>query len=486
MKNIFYKITILALIAGFSTSCDNELDQVPFDQFGTSQAYITAEDFENGIRGVYSILVQKTFEDGSTAPTIYGGSDAGSMLSTPDILSDNVTLAQAGRNTQFTAHNWNYSAANSILGGLYFYSYELVYRANTLLAFADDFEGESKANIIAEAKALRALANFNLVNFYGKIPTQSGDANSALGIAYVTEPDPVIEPARISVGEVYNNIAIDLADAAANINSDNGPGRMGTDAVNLLLSRVYLYMGQWQNAINAANQVSTPVAPRADVVGVWTDDNKSGVLFNIPNEVGVVDQSAGIVWSQGPPPNLIPEYAASFGLYNLFEDDDIRRDAYTFSGTDTGGNEYNAIKKLFGRGSSFNGKVDFKIFRAAEAQLNIAEAQYNLGNESGARTALDAVRTKRYETPPSGETGNALRDAIRLERRLEFAFEYQRYFDLKRWGLPVTRLSTGEFADGTGTASEQLTLQASSFKFQLPISQASRDTNPNLQQNPGY
>ncbi|WP_339701705.1 RagB/SusD family nutrient uptake outer membrane protein [uncultured Marixanthomonas sp.] len=476
MKNIFYKITILALIAGFSTSCDSELDQTPFDEFSTGQAYVTADDFENGIRGVYLDI----------ALGIYSGSDAGSMLTTPDILSDNVTLAQAGRNTQFTAHNWNYSPANDILAGLYFFSYELIYRANTLLAFAEDFEGESKPNIIAEAKSLRALANFNLVNFFGKIPTQSSDANSALGIAYVTEADPLIEPARISVGEVYNNIATDLAEAAVNINEDNGAGRLGKDAVNLLLSRVYLYMGEWQNAINAANKVTEAIASREDVVGVWTDENQSGLVFYIPNNVGEINASIGVVWSQGPPPQLIPEYATSFELYNLFAEDDIRRDAYTFFGTDASGNDYNAIKKLYGRDNLFNGRVDYKIFRAAEAQLNIAEAQYNLGNESGARAALDAVRSKRYLTPPSGETGTALRDAIRLERRLEFAFEYQRFFDLKRWGLPVTRLSTGEYADGTGTPSEQLTLQANSFKFQLPISQSSRDQNPNLQQNPGY
>tara|TARA_R100001369_G_C3326269_1_gene169827 strand:- start:3317 stop:4747 length:1431 start_codon:yes stop_codon:yes gene_type:complete len=476
MKNLFYKITVLILITGFSTSCDDELDQTPFDEFGTGQAYITAADFENGVRGVYLEL----------ATGVYSGSDAGSMLSTPDILSDNVTLAQAGRNTQFTAHNWNYSAANSILGGLYNSTYQLVYRANTLLQYAESFEGETKANIVAETKALRALANFNLVNFYGKIPTQAGDANGSLGIAYVTEADPLIEPARISVGEVYNNIIADLVSAAADINESNPEGRLNKEAVNLLLSRVYLYAGQWQNAINAANKVTTPVAPREDLVGLWTDSNDSGLVFSIPNNIGEIDSSIGIVWSQGSETRLIPEYVSSFELFNLYAEDDIRKEAFILSAGDTGGNEYNAIRKLFGREGSFDGKVDYKIFRAAEAKLNIAEAQYRLGNEGPARDALDDLRAERYETPPSGETGTALRDAIYLERRLEFAFEYQRWFDIKRRGLPVTRLATGEFADGSGTPSESLTLQAGNFKFQLPISQASRDTNPNLQQNPGY
>lgn len=79
-----------------------------------------------------------------------------------------------------------------------------------------------------------------------------------------------------------------------------------------------------------------------------------------------------------------------------------------------------------------------------------------------------------------------MRDAIRLERRLEFAFEYQRFFDIKRYGQAVNRSNAGDLADGSGTPSETLLLQAGNFKFQLPISQGSLNQNPNLRQNPGY
>ncbi|CAM3289175.1 RagB/SusD family nutrient uptake outer membrane protein [Aequorivita lipolytica] len=476
MKKIIYKITVLALIIGGFTSCDNELDQVPFDEFGTENAYVTAADFENAIRGVYASL---------TFGPLYGGSDAGGMLDAPDVLADNVTFAQKGRQTRRTLHNWRYGASDEPMGGLYIRAYELIYRANVLLSKSEGFEGDNKANVVAEAKALRALAHLDVVTFFGKIPTQSGDANGSLGIAYVTEPDPLIEPARETVGAVYDKLVQDLTDAAANINDDNGPGRMGKDAVNILLSRVYLYMGQWQNSINAANAVATPIAPRDKVVGVWEDANQAGLTFYIPVEPPILNNSIGVTWSQGGDNTLIPEYVVSFDLYTLFADDDIRKDAYTFQASNDD-LDFNAIKKLYKRTGGAPGKVDIKIFRAAEAAMNKAEALYNLGQEGPARTALDAVRTKRYLTPPSGETGTALRDAIRLERRLEFAFEYQRFFDLKRWGLPVERESFGDLADGSGTASDQLSLPAGSFKFQLPIPQTAKDLNPNLVQNPGY
>ncbi|NCO63272.1 MAG: RagB/SusD family nutrient uptake outer membrane protein [Flavobacteriaceae bacterium CG18_big_fil_WC_8_21_14_2_50_34_36] len=477
MKNILNKIAIFALILGSFASCDQELDQLPFDEFASENAFITAADFENGIRGVYSALTRASY---------YGSSDAGSMLSAPDVMSDNVILTSRGRQSKATLHNWEYLPA-STMRGLYFDAYTVIFRANNLLKFAEDFEGDNKANIVAEAKALRALAHFDLVKVFGKIPTQSADANGSLGIAYMTEPDPLAEPARMTVGEVYQNIIADLTDAAAGINATNPTGRMGKDAINVLLSRVYLYNGEWQKAIDAANNVTTPIAPRNSVVGVWEDTNQAGLTFYIPNDATVLNLNIGVTWSQGGVNNLIPEYAVSFEFFNKFAADDIRKEAYTFAGQNTANAlQWNAIKKLFGRPGQSNGLVDFKILRAEEALLNKAEAQYELGQTGPALITLNLLRAQRYLTPPSGETGVAIRDAIRLERRLEFAFEYQRFFDLKRWALPVQRTNDGDLADGTGSPSINQSLPAGSFKFQLPISTTTIDLNPNIVQNPGY
>ena len=475
MKYTIYKITFIFLIVGLLGSCEKNLDQLPFDEFATGNAFITAEDFENGLRGAYSAL---------TRGGIYGSSDAGSLLSAPDILADNATLAQAGRFSKRYLHDFEYNA-NTTMGLNYADTYTLIFRANQILFFVEGFEGESKDNIIAEAKALRALAHFNLVTLFGKIPTQAGDANSSLGVAYVLEADPNVEPSRLSVGETYNLIIADLEDALIKMNQSNPTGRMGKDAVKILLSRVYLYMGQWQNAIDATSGISASIVAREDMVGVWEDTNTSGLVFYIPNADPILGNSIGVTWSQGAMTSLIPEYVVSKQLNDLYANDDIRKEAFTFAGS-SGGTEYNGIKKLFGRPGQSNGEVDYKILRIAEVYLNRAEAYYNLGNEPEARQALDQVRINRYTSPPSGETGIALRDAIRLERRLEFAFEYQRFFDLKRWNLPVQRTSAGDQADGSGTPSDVLNLQAGSNKFQLPIAQESLDANPNLQQNPGY
>ncbi|MFT7592490.1 MAG: hypothetical protein ACI9UJ_002427, partial [bacterium] len=317
--------------------------------------------------------------------------------------------------------------------------------------------------------------------------TQSGDANGSLGVVYRIDTDPNAQLTRSTVGETYQLIVDDLEAARLLINDDNGDSRMGKEAVSLLLSRAYLYMGRYQDAIDAADGVNTSVANRADVPGVWTDDSDEGVVFSITNESGVLGFNVGVQWSQGSPSSLIPEYVASFQLNSLYDaGNDIRREAYIFDGTTTEGVAVNGIKKYLGRGTSFGGEADIKILRAAEAELNKAEAYYELGQDGFARDALDEIRTNRYTTPPTGGSGNTLRDAIRLERRLEFAFEYQRFFDLKRWGMSIERGNEGDAADGSGNPSNALTLSEGSHKFQLPIDLSSIIVNPNLQQNSGY
>lgn len=476
MKNIFYKSILFLFVAGVFTSCEDELDQVPFDSFATENAFNTASDFENAIRGTYSALN-------------FGGYYGGSYLSRPDVLSDNVTISQRGRMTQRQTHEWNYTAA-SAFSGTYQACYTVIYRANQVLQFIDGFEGPSKANITGEALALRAMAHFDLVRFFGKLPTQSGDANGSLGIVYRTAPDPTAQDPRGTVSAAYAAIVDDLTTARDLINTSNPDGRMNRNAVNLLLSRAYLYMGQWQNAADAAAAVTTSVAPRSSVVGVWEDSNQDGLVFYIPNNNTELNNNIGVQWSQGSPSALIPEYVASYELDQLYDEgNDIRKEAYIFDGSTPGatGQPVNGIKKLLGRGTQFNGLVDIKILRAAEAKLNRAEALNNLGQDGPALAALNDVRSRRYTTQPSnGETGAALRAAIRLERRLEFAFEYKRWFDIKRWGEAVVREPFGDLEGGAGTPSDVLVLPEGNFRFQLPIAQSSIIVNPNLQQNPGY
>lgn len=137
--------------------------------------------------------------------------------------------------------------------------------------------------------------------------------------------------------------------------------------------------------------------------------------------------------------------------------------------------------------------------RMAELYLNKAEALYYTGDEEGAREALKPVR-QRAGMPAVTATGTDLLEAIKNERRIEFAFEEHRYFDVRRWkeapkyfGTTVHAITIKKYPDGKKTYEvDKLRSDVGGDRkwddkmYWLPIPKSEMDKNPNLVQNPGY
>lgn len=469
MKKYILIITISFFT--FFTACDKEnLELNPFDSVGADVALNTLGDFEAAVNGLYTMTLD-----------YYPN-----LMSFSDVISDNLIFNPTGRQTQKSTFDWQYSA-NDTRGAHLADCYDVVQQANFILENIDKLvDGADKDNIIAQAKAARALALFQANNVFGKIPTQSADANGSLGMAVLTSSDIRQKPARNTVAEVYASIIQDLEEAKTLISAGNDNGRFNVDAINGLLSRVYLYNGQYQEAVNAANAVTTPVSTFANFSGLWDDSSDEGVIFELKNFDNNTNVSVGVQFSQTLTDGIKSEYLVEFGLFSLYQNTDIRKSAYIVTSPFAQEGLFNHVAKYLE--SSVNvgaGVVDVKVIRAAEVQLNKAEALANIpGQDAAALAALDLVRSQRYIGFTTGtETGQALKDAIQLERRLELAFEGHRFFDLKRQGLAVSRTNAGQFADGTGTAPIFLTLPAGDCKFQLPIPKGELDVNPNMVQN---
>jgi hypothetical protein len=153
--------------------------------------------------------------------------------------------------------------------------------------------------------------------------------------------------------------------------------------------------------------------------------------------------------------------------------------------------------------------VPFRHFRYAETLLNYAEAAIELGDEDDARTALNQIRTRAGQ-PDITATGDALKDAYRHERRVEMAYEDQRFWDVRRWIIGPdayhqthrvdVRYETDQAAtnyrqaDGTtwGTpifSEAELGGDARAWldkAYFFPIMRDEMNKNPLLIQNPGY
>lgn len=479
MKKYFY----LLLLPVVLTSCDDkDINFVPHNAVSQDNVLVTETDFTNMVLGAYAHMIKNGGADG------YGQE----FLIDSECMTDNVIVMNSGRGTNTDGYRYTSVASNS-----HFDYYDNAYRASELASRAiNEIDklpvGSSRDNIEGEARFIRALNHFDLARIYCKIPTQSADANGSLGMPYLTTFDPTGTPSRPTVADTYAQILNDLLLAKDLIGTSNtlASGRASKSAVYALLSRVYLYMGDYPKVIEygnlATNSASAAVCPRASFVALWDDVNSLGLLFKL--RIDLVDAvTPGLAFSQTTGQGIRSEFVVPKDFMDMFVASDIRKAAYTTTSA-YAGNTYNHIIKYNGRLTGNPNIIDIKVLRVEEVYLNMAEAQYNI--DGTGLTYLDKIRAQRYTGFVSpGETGTALYNEIMKERRLEMAFEMDRFFTLKRLNLSVSRSATiGDFANGLGTLPEasSLSLPAGSFKWQLPIPQYQRDLNSNLQQNPGY
>ncbi len=495
MKKIFY----IFLLPFVLISCDEEdITLAPYNAIQEDNLLTTPASFENLLTGAYAYMIKNPTGATATATVGYGEE----FLIDTEIMTDNLIVNQNGRLSNLGGFRL-ISVPNQTHLTYYTSAYRPAELATRIINNIDKIpQNAARDNIEGQARFIRALCHFDMVRIYSKIPTQSADANQSLGMFYLDVLDPFLKPSRPTVAETYSKIINDLLIAKDKVSltvstATMNSGKVSKAGVNALLSRVYLYMGDYAKVIEYGNLAisGNAVCPRANFVTLWDDANSSGVLFKLR----VIDQAdaatPGVVFSQTVGGAIRSEYTVPKSFFDLYPSSDIRKSAYFVtspfplpSATVPSPPIYNNVIKYNGRATGNANIVDVKVIRVEEVYLNIAEAEYRLNG--GGLASLDAVRSQRYSSFTSGnETGVALLNAILLERRLELAFEMDRFFTLKRTNQTMSRNATeGEFSDGLGTPAEStaLTIPAGSFKWQLPIPQLQRDLNPNLQQNPGY
>jgi hypothetical protein len=140
-----------------------------------------------------------------------------------------------------------------------------------------------------------------------------------------------------------------------------------------------------------------------------------------------------------------------------------------------------------------NQEAPWHFFRLAEIYLNYAEACIETGDETNAKLYLNMLRD-RAGMPDITESGQALVDRYRNERRIELALEQHRYFDVRRW-----MIAESAYGDAHGIVIEDplsgpveysiSTIQERAWNdklYFLPIMQTEMDKNLNLIQNPLY
>ena len=330
--------------------------------------------------------------------------------------------------------------------------------------------------ILGEAHALRGLAYFDMVKMYAQHYTFTGDASHP-GVPLVLESDVTNLPSRATVGAIYDQIVDDLNQGIGLMNQvRNGPFMMTENGARALLSRVYLYMEDWTNAVAMADDVINSgdysLVTGAAYVDQFVTGGSSEAIFELvytPTDNQGSDCLGCMYTATG-----YGDYLPAQDLLNLIDPGDIRMQMFVVDPLLTGIYASHRVNKWPTPQQTDN----IPVIRLSEVYLNRAEANARLGNDAEAQADLDLIRQRGLASAPAvTATGQALIDEILIERRIELGYEGHRIHDLMRTMSDIVRVDvTGDVA---------LMPYPCQFCI-LPIPEHEVLANPNIGQNPGY
>jgi hypothetical protein len=476
MKKYLFIILLVSPII-FSTSC-KKLQEDPKAVLTTEQFYKTKSDAISAVTSVYNAL-------NASGQTIYNSLFQIGL----DIASDEALPGPRARNANVRAFAvLSHATTNDRVEEIWKQHYAAINRANVAIDRipAIDMDATLRTRLVNEAKFLRALYYFNLVRLYGGVPLVLHEPSS-LG-------NTEIFVKRNTLDEVYQQIIQDFKDAENLPASFTGTdiGRATGGAAKSLLTRVYLTRKDWDNTITKSLEVINGsygydlFSNFADVFNKVNNNGKEHIFSaqfksytnGRGNSLGSRGTPTGIPGIDGGDADI-----PTTNLYGLYQAGDKRRDVTFFKSlvSPTNGNTYTFtphFRKYFDASvnpSTGESGINFPIIRFADVLLEYAEAlNEKSGPTADAYAAVNRVRIRAGLGELTGLSKDQFRDSIYQERRLEFVYEHQRWFDLVRIGRLVESLH----AVGKTNAVQK--------HYLYPIPQREIDLNPNLTQNPGW
>lgn len=357
--------------------------------------------------------------------------------------------------------------------------YERILGCNAVLDNIDNAIGTQaeRDRIKAEALALRAMYYFWLVNLYGEPYNHDKEA---LGVPLKLDSGLTEEAiARSTVGYIYEEVivkglveAASLMDPLTIVRKDF---HINQPAIHILLSRVYLYMGKYDECIQQVNSAIEQGAVVLDMVNALPTILATGST-TLYTPVGYGNPEVEWLFGRTPAMDLSAYRLGTSPEFQVLWDktNDKRYQADNFM-PDT----KNEVLMQKPRGTAQLGQS----IRTAEAYLNRAEAYALSGNTAGALSDLNYLRHRRIAgyVDVTALSGQALVDEIRLERRKELCYEGHRWFDLRRYGMPKIEHT---YKYEKGGATYVFTLEKGDPMYTLPFPAILIDKNKNLLQNP--
>ncbi|MHA7057548.1 RagB/SusD family nutrient uptake outer membrane protein [Aquimarina sp. M1] len=491
LQNRFINFNIYALcLALIIMSCDLEEDVISFRS--DNNFYNNQEELNRGLVATYSSLYEVMAVEWNVT----------------ELRSDN-TFTNPDRSPEsdaprFTLDRLTVDTNNSINQEYYASCYKTIALANRILENLDVVENQDLKNQYeGEAKFLRALMHFNITRLYG----------STVIVDRVLIGEEGFELSRRPVSEVYDFIIADLNDAVTLLPEeyDNSEfGRASGIAARTILGKVHLsspardleaaitqleyvrdrgindLLSNYDDLFEPGNELNDEV-----IFSVRYEQGLIGLGSPFPNFFAPLQSDGNVVFGNGDGLNVPTEDISELYVAADQRKNSSMADSYIA----TNGTEiFN--KHVTKYNSEFNalddGDVDWPVTRFADVLLMLSEAYVDARGISEALIELNKVRTRAGLADLLESDVNssfAFKLALENERRLEFAFENHRFFDLLRTNRALTVINEHfitEFAYNNPDNPDLDASPISDFQLLLPIPQREIDLNPNLAQNIGY
>jgi starch-binding outer membrane protein, SusD/RagB family len=455
-------IKYIMFLMGFFYLSGCELDIIPSDALTGDQIQNTADGLISLVNGCYAQF--KDYPDENSSNNWY----LRQYYHLSDFAGDDIACGYKTEDDLINSFRYkDRTSEKSNINSFWEVSYKIIYGANVAIKMADEKGSDEMTNQLkGECYFLRAFATHNLVRLFAK-PYSSATASEPGVILRESSTDGAPK-ARATLSETYDYIVSSLKKAAA-LMSENTPENRNTKgyatkyAAWAMLSRVYLYLGEYENCvayadsiINSGQYTLEPAASypayfaqaRNSAETIWcitftqTDDKKeasvASMIFDGPSCWG----------EEGASPALLADMGFGTDLMNVDQ-------RWTYINTASPGLKNGVTIYYIGKYSGQDGLPTLSspvMFRLAEVYLNRAEALAKTGENADALADLNEIRTNRMIVPEGGDLNDYLYDAVRdgitgdnildfvlKERRIELAFEGHRIFDLLRNGRDLVR-----------------------------------------------
>ena len=519
MKNISIYLKAVLLLAFVGGCSDDFLDKQPLDQIVSSNFYKTEKDAQQALVAVYDVLQYQSVDAWAPPGT------------TSDMLSDDSFAGGGDANDGFEEdqfNNFNIAPTNPMAHSIWLKNYIGIFRANLLLEQLPDIDAsdEFKARVTAECKFLRAYFYFEQVRYFENIPLLTSTIKGPSGF----------EQTQNTPTEVYNQIALDLVEAMADLPevvTATELGRISLWAAKSLIARVYLFYNGVYGAELMAGDLTVDrakvleyledVITRSghDLLGNYEDIFRLASEYSVESvfEIGHGDSPPWWDWNytvggegnlgaqmQGPRAggSTLYDRGWSFATVSNKLWTDMTGDprltstiltqieleampnltlAIGYQHTGYYSKKYSSDAEHWGAGGQFelNRTCNFRVIRYSDVLLMAAE----LGSPN-AQSYLNQVRAR---VGLGSVTANL--DNIYNERRLEFALEGLRYYDVIRRGMVYAEQELTVIGDRGGLYVDDqqvfdVTFDPKTRGF-LPIPQYEIDlSGGRFKQNDGY